>query len=560
MDGVCCDASCKSSCYACNLPAKSGVCSAVPANSVDKSATASCSGTNACDGKGGCKSAPGVSCAKDGECASGFCTDGVCCDTRCDKTCLSCALKASIGTCSAIPANTDPIKECPSSYTCDGQGKCRKKDGVTCSLYQECVSGFCVDGYCCASACLGACQTCGLPVKPGVCALMPAGKPDSQAAAPCTGTKVCNGKGQCKLAAGRACLYNTECGHGYCTDGVCCRMSCGEACWACHLSGLLGTCSPSPAMKPDKVALVSCDNIKACDGKGNCGLVNGQGCTSDSQCASGHCVDFYCCDGTCAGACQACNLPGLLGSCSPVAAGDPDPQALLPCTGTQACDGAGACKLARGQACTSDSLCASDHCADGVCCDTACTKTCMSCALSGALGTCTYIPANSNPDKECLGTDIKCGGQCNGQGQCDFPGLGTACGAGSCKACDGTGSCNRTPLDDATCGGIDCDKLDSTCRDYHDLEAGRCAGFGKCKDSNDAKSCTRYTDLACAEAGSDTGGVDSGGADLQLVMPDPVQNGCGCEVGHGPHGAETLWIIFVLGVAFVVRKRALEVG
>src|ERR1051326_6188261 len=42
----------------------------------------------------------------------------------------------------------------------------------------------------------------------------------------------------------------------------------------------------------------------------------GLACSSNSQCASGSCVNGVCCDTACNGGCGACNLPGHLGVCS----------------------------------------------------------------------------------------------------------------------------------------------------------------------------------------------------------------------------------------------------
>ena len=74
-DGVCCNTSCTGTCFACNLAASKGTCSAVPKFSDDIPV---CSGTLTCDGAGGCKKENGQSCGGGAECASGVCTGGVC--------------------------------------------------------------------------------------------------------------------------------------------------------------------------------------------------------------------------------------------------------------------------------------------------------------------------------------------------------------------------------------------------------------------------------------------------------------------------------------------------
>ena len=60
-----------------------------------------------------------------------------------------------------------------------------------------------------------------------------------------------------------------------------------------------------------------------------------ESCTANADCESGFCVDGVCCDSGCSGECQACNLPGLVGTCSPVAGAPHAPR--------RACDGSGTC-------------------------------------------------------------------------------------------------------------------------------------------------------------------------------------------------------------------------
>jgi hypothetical protein len=42
----------------------------------------------------------------------------------------------------------------------------------------------------------------------------------------------------------------------------------------------------------------------------------GERCTLSGQCASGVCADGVCCSGGCDGACEACNQPGRVGTCT----------------------------------------------------------------------------------------------------------------------------------------------------------------------------------------------------------------------------------------------------
>ncbi|MFH0901675.1 MAG: hypothetical protein V2A73_13690, partial [Pseudomonadota bacterium] len=85
--------------------------------------------------------------------------------------------------------------------------------------------------------------------------------------------------------------------------------------------------------------------------------------------------------------------------------------------------------------------------------------------MTGSVGTCVSVPTGQDPSEECAGAGV-CGGTCNGEGACQFPVTGTACGV--CATCDGAGACSRVPDDDDACGTIDCDVLDTACRDYAD--------------------------------------------------------------------------------------------
>src|SRR5262249_29143926 len=69
----------------------------------------------------------GTNCGVADECKSGFCTDGVCCDSDCAGVCKSCAVGGLLGKCSNIPAGTpDDGGGCQPSAeaTCGNDGTC----------------------------------------------------------------------------------------------------------------------------------------------------------------------------------------------------------------------------------------------------------------------------------------------------------------------------------------------------------------------------------------------------------------------------------------------------
>ncbi len=117
------------------------------------------------------------------------------------------------------------------------------------------------------------------------------------------------------------------------------------------------------------------------------------GCSSPDDCPA---PGADCLDPTCvAGQCGTTNSPPG-----------------TPCGADGACDGAGTCLSANGTSCTDGSHCASGHCVDDVCCDTACNGLCLACDAPGSLGTCGPQVPGTDPDGECGG------GVCDGSGGC----------------------------------------------------------------------------------------------------------------------------------------------
>ena len=76
----------------------------------------------------------GSGCTLPSDCASGFCTDGVCCDSACDGLCMACNNNKTgqpDGVCSPITAGTDPEAECqvPTDDVCSG-GTCQCNNNI----------------------------------------------------------------------------------------------------------------------------------------------------------------------------------------------------------------------------------------------------------------------------------------------------------------------------------------------------------------------------------------------------------------------------------------------
>jgi hypothetical protein len=511
-DGVCCSAACTGPCLACTATKKgsgvNGVCGNIGAGLDPDN---ECFGGSSCSGSGACLlAANGTACTAGGECTSGFCVDGVCCNTVCNTLCNACtpAKKGSgaDGTCGTIGMNLDPDDECAGSLVCNGSSVCKAPNGDACVLGTECVSGFCADGVCCSAACTGLCQACTATKKGsgvnGVCGNIAVGlDPDSE----CFGGSSCGGSGTCLLSAnGTACTAGGECTSGFCIDGVCCSSVCNTLCNACTAakrgSGADGTCGTIAAnLDPDN----ECAGSLVCNGSSVCRAPNGDACVLGTECVSGFCADGVCCSAVCTGTCQACTAvkkgSGVNGVCGNIGAGlDPDNE----CFGGLSCSGTGACSLlANGTSCTNNGECTSGFCADGVCCSSVCNTLCNACTAakkgSGADGTCGTIAANLDPDNECAGSLV-----CNGSSLCRAPNgdacvLGTECVSGFCAdgvCCSAvcTGTCQACTAVkkgsgvNGVCGNIGVG-LDPDNECFGGLS---CSGAGACSLLANGTSCT----------------------------------------------------------------------
>ncbi len=113
--------------------------------------------------------------------------------------------------------------------------------------------------------------------------------------------------------------------------------------------------------------------------------------------------------------------------------------------------------LPAGASCIAGSDCASGHCVDDVCCDSACDGLCRACTAAlkghGVDGRCESVGAGLDPEDECEKDSLTvCGrtGSCDGRGECALASRSTQCGPRSCvdaatvafpPECDGLGSC-----------------------------------------------------------------------------------------------------------------------
>ncbi len=164
-------------------------------------------------------------------------------------------------------------------------------------------------------------------------------KPDRRADGIDGGGVICVDGGVCSLLPqGSLCGDNSECGSGFCADGVCCTNACTGPCRSCNQPNNSGVCQGYAAGTDPEV---ECASGNTCNGVGACGplpppnLPNGQLCTVGTQCLSGFCTDGVCCENACNGPCQTCGT----GACLQVKKADDIPE----CTGSMTCNPRGAC-------------------------------------------------------------------------------------------------------------------------------------------------------------------------------------------------------------------------
>ncbi|HEY0714770.1 MAG TPA: hypothetical protein VGF45_18965, partial [Polyangia bacterium] len=162
-----------------------------------------------CNGAGGCRrEATGTSCGA--------------------ATCSGTTITSR--TCNAEGACVSASSPCPPGQRCMGN-RCalpaKAGLGEACVSGTDCMSGACVGGRCCASACGDACKQCTAATM-WTCA----NKPDG---IDCGGGRTCTGGVCAKKPAGAVCQDGVECQSGSCVGTRCCANSCaGAPCKTCN--------------------------------------------------------------------------------------------------------------------------------------------------------------------------------------------------------------------------------------------------------------------------------------------------------------------------------------
>jgi MYXO-CTERM domain-containing protein len=254
-------------------------------------------------------------------------------------------------------------------------------------------------------------------------------------------------------------------------------------------------------------------------------LAPGAVCDSSAICASGFCVDGVCCDVSCKGQCEACDVAGSEGVCSPVQG--------IPHNMRPACDHAG------------------DEC--GGQCDGVNSNVCKYAAVGTTCGT------------TACNNDLATSSTCNGQGECK-PNKDQECTPYVCGTDD---TCLSRCEQDADCSqGYTCDEttqrclpsaVTATCSEDKQASVGQNGQTTPCKPflcveatGTCAVSCAFTTDCApdfvCEPS-------------TKTCLPAPPDSGtgddesCACRAAGATPNRSGYWALAALGLTLTGLRR-----
>jgi hypothetical protein len=294
---------------------------------------------------------------------------------------------------------------CSAGEFCDATGTCIAvlANGSACTDGTSCQSGYCDNGFCCSSGtCCANSGHCGSAAFPPLCT----------SASTCQGIRgdgFCNASFQCSTTVVQ-------------DDSGCSGLesqSCG------NYPSVLCTSAQSQPSNQAALCATNCAADSGCDTAAHCELPScvadlpaGGTCDAAGDCQSALCTDLTCCTSACGGVCQACNVAGSPGSCTPIPNGqDPASECgAVGCTGfyhgfsgdsclrkadvsaaQAACSGSSACR-------TQAQECAAQTTAGPV--TTTCHSNCQDPDLATCTGTTPGSCLNVNPGTQTCGTGI----------------------------------------------------------------------------------------------------------------------------------------------------------
>lgn len=244
---------------------------------------------------------------------------------------------------------------------------------------------------------------------------------------------------------------------------------------------------------------------------------DGTACSADGDCGHGHCVDGVCCavDASACGGCNACNVAGKEGTCTPVPVGT-DPHNFCSATCTNKCDGAGACRAGNAGA-TCSQTCADAQNVNSFHCDgttVACPTTSPTTAACPSLFACDvsvtkHCFTTCTSDAQCQPTaycnagvcvaQLTAGQSCTRDRQCTQNAGPAECTNNVCTSCGipGEPCCRDSACTDALCNSngmcVACGQLNQPC-----CPGGTCTSIGS---NGQAPVCSGGQCVACGGVG-----------------------------------------------------------
>jgi hypothetical protein len=298
------------------------------------------------------------------------------------------------------------------------------------------------------------------------------------------------------------------------------------------------SCSGGKVVMTDNPGVVCGTSMtmqEQCTASGQCGCQTNGDCVSPQTCGGGGVpLVCGCTPKTCANLDKTCGGPFPDGCGGMVTCNDGSQDGTetdVDCGGVAAGNSTCAIGCGQGKKCNAGTDCQSGFCADGVCCNVACTGlTCQACSAAkkgqGADGVCGAVVLGQDPHGNCstMGT-ASCGesGGCNGSGACSTYAAGTVCQAATCsgtvltkqETCNSSMMCSpqTPPTQDCApyvCTGGACTLTcanDGQCAAtaYCNTSTGKCMpklgnGVGTCAASDQCSSNVCGTNGTCCAA------------------------------------------------------------
>lgn len=159
-------------------------------------------------------------CKSAAECSTGYCVDGICCESSCDGQCESCKEDGSVGKCKAIKGSPlSPRPLCGGTGACKGQ--CDGSEGKTCSFPDSttvCAAATCANGKIMTASVCNSAGDCSTPTGSTCPNSQCAADGSAKCASSCTASSCgsgfyCDTTGAClqTLASGSSCSLGAQC-------------------------------------------------------------------------------------------------------------------------------------------------------------------------------------------------------------------------------------------------------------------------------------------------------------------------------------------------------------